>query len=301
MIVLLGARGFLATHTRLALHGQNTALVSRYQPTSSPLMDSEKWIDYSDFENEAGEEVLRNAKAVVYFLETAVEGPSQSSLGSEFDEVLSPLASFVERLARIGSSARIVFLSSGATIYGNSPEGETCRELSPLRPVSPYGLGKMCSEEFLKSLSETIDLDFAILRVATTVGRFERSTTQGLVPAALRATLSGRPLQIYGDGTAVSDYVCATDVGEAITAAALSPGVLNDTWNVGSGIGRSVLEVLSLVEKVTGLPIPYEMLPARPTDVDRVVLDTSQITSDLGWRPRQDIDQAIEEMWLYEY
>jgi UDP-glucose 4-epimerase len=118
-----------------------------------------------------------------------------------------------------------------------------------------------------------------VLRVSNAVGRWQNDNTQGIVSISLRAVRDGRPITLYGGGSQIRDYVDADDVAEAVLAACLDRRHVDRIWNVGSGIGRSVKEVIRLVQEVTGRPVPVR--PARPVDVAAIMLNCTRIRRDL--------------------
>jgi UDP-glucose 4-epimerase len=161
-----------------------------------------------------------------------------------------------------------VFPSSGGTIYGNV-DAPSVSETAPARPTSGYSFGKHMTEEALRLFARGSALTYTILRFSNPYGPGQVvKHDQGLIPAILSAAADGREFQIYGDGGAVRDYVFIADAVEALVRAILSPEASrNETVNVGSGQGASVLEVIALCEEflTRRLPLASARRTARPS------------------------------------
>lgn len=187
----------------------------------------------------------------------------------------------------------LTYLSSGGAIYGNPatlpvPEDAACH------PLSPYGITKLAAERYVL-IAVRQGLDARILRVANAYGCFQRPRTgQGLVAALLHAASSEEPVELFGDGTQVRDYVDVRDVASAVVALLDAGG--DAVLNVGSGTGHRVADVVALVEAATGLRVPVRRLPSRPTDVREIVLDTTRLSELVPWRPRP-LEVGLPEMW----
>ncbi len=170
-------------------------------------------------------------------------------------------------------------------------------EDAPTQPISGYGLGKLMIEQALAFVGRTRGLAYNVLRVSNAVGRGQNNDAQGIVSIALRAARDRTPVDLYGGGSQVRDYVDVDDVADAVLAACLDRRHVDRIWNVGSGIGRSVAEMIGLVEEVTGRPVPVRHLPARPIDVAAIVLDCSRIRRDLNWVAGRPIEATIADVW----
>lgn len=120
---------------------------------------------------------------------------------------------------------------------------------------------------------------------------------QGIVGVTLRAVRDGIPVRLFGGGTQVRDFVDADDVAEAIFAASIDMSYRAATWNVGSGVGMTILDMLGLVSRVIGRPIAIEHAPPRNLDVPHAVLDCRKVASELGWTAKTPIEESIASLW----
>ena len=300
MILLIGGNGFIGRHLAALLHdrGLTAAVVTRRAARAgkadgggaAPVIDAEA------FAGVAGDRLLADAEAVVYLASASVPSTFAAEPWREIPVNVEPAARFFARCATINPAARLVLISSGGTVYGRTG-GTPVTEDAPTRPISGYGLGKLMIEQALAFVGRTRGLAYNVLRVSNAVGRWQNNNAQGIVSIALRAARDRTPIDLYGGGSQVRDYVDADDVADAVLAACLDRRHVDRTWNVGSGIGRSVAEMIGLVEGVTGRPVPVRHLPARPIDVAAIVLDCTRIRRDLGWVAARPIEATIADVW----
>lgn len=300
MIILFGANGFLGRHTceLLARRGEQAIAVSRKPDPGffAQFAPSVRCMEADEFDSSAGVEAITRARAIVYFAWASVPATFAKEPWREVGENVKPAFRFFLRVAEFAPEAKIVFLSSGGTVYGRegtAPKPET----SPTRPISSYGIGKLMAEEALAFVGRAKGSPFAILRVSNAVGRWQTSTTQGVVGAALRAARDGIPIKLFGGGMQVRDFVDADDVAEAIYAASMDTTHQAATWNVGSGVGIAIRDLVDSVSQMIGKPIAIEHAPPRALDVPHVVLDCSKVARDLGWTAKTSLDRSIAGLW----
>jgi UDP-glucose 4-epimerase len=299
MILLIGGNGFIGRHLVALLRdrGRSAAVVTRRATRAeevhggaAPVVDAEA------FAGVAGDRLLADAEAVVYLASASVPSTFAAEAWREIPVNVEPSARFFARCAATNPAAKLVLLSSGGTVYGRTA-GASVPEDAPTRPISGYGLGKLMIEQALAFIGRTRGLAYNVLRVSNAVGRWQTDDTQGIVSIALRAARDCTLIDLYGGGSQVRDYIDADDVADAVLAACQDRRHVDRIWNVGSGIGRSVAEMIGLVEEVTGRPVPVRHLPARPIDVAAIVLDCSRIRRDLNWVAGRPIEATIADVW----
>lgn len=195
---------------------------------------------------------------------------------------------------RAAGVRRIVFASSGGTVYG-VPRAVPVDELAPTEPISAYGINKLMVEKYLQLYARLGGPRALSLRIANPYGPFQSPfRRQGLVAALIETVLAGRPVEIWGDGQVVRDFLYVQDLAEAMLAACRYDGP-ETVLNVGSGVGRSVLEVTASICDILGRP-PATVIhqPARQVDVPANVLDVTRIERALGWSPRTDWTEGVQ-------
>lgn len=196
-------------------------------------------------------------------------------------------AALLERLARAAPSALVVFLSTGA-VYGNTGP-EPAAETRPPHPLGAYARGKLATERQLLKIAPERSL---ILRAGNLL--IERSAAdrgQGILPRLIMAAREGRPVEIWGDGGAVKDYLHVSDFCAALLR--LLQEQIRGIFNVGSGQSHSVLEMIGCVERATGRKIERIHRPAFPWDVQECRLDCRRLQKAIPWSPRLSLEEAV--------
>jgi len=183
---------------------------------------------------------------------------------------------------------QVVFVSSGGTVYG-VPQHMPIREDHPTDPISAYGIHQLLVEKHLGLLTHRHGLQTVVLRVANPFGPYQLpGRGQGLIATLIARRLSGRPVDIWGDGMVIRDFFHVADLVDAALAAAAYGG-RERVLNVGSGIGRSVRDVVGAIDAMLGLEGAEVVHRAgRAVDVPINVLDIGRIRRVLGWAPRMD-------------
>jgi len=216
--------------------------------------------------------------------------------------------------ALVGAGVRRMVFSSTCATYGEPkqiPIAETC----PQWPVNPYGWSKLMIERMLDSYDKSYGLKFVALRYFNAAGATERcgehhEPESHLVPNVTSAALGeARELKVFGndyptpDGTAIRDYVHVADLAEAHICALdyLERTGESDFFNVGTGQGYSVLEVIECARKVTGCPIPMRIAARRPGDPPKLVADAAKAEATLGWKAvASDLPSILRSQWEWQ-
>ena len=261
------------------------------------------------------ERLLKTEKveAVIHFAAYIAVGESTQNPELYFSNNVGGTLSLLTAMAAAGVS-RMVF-SSTAAVYG-TPDKTLITEDLPYAPVSPYGESKVMVEKILGWLDQYRGLRSISLRYFNACGaepgsglgeRHDPETH--LIPLLLRAIKTGRPITIFGDdydtpdGTCIRDYIHVSDLAAAHVLAlqALLNGGGSDVFNVGTGSGHSVLEVVRAVEEVTGQTVPRSIGPRRAGDPPALVADSTKLQRKLGWRPRYvSLHDIVKTAWDFE-
>ena len=256
--------------------------------------------------------LLAGVDAVVHFAAYIAVGESVRQPELYYSNNIGGTLSLLEAMARAGVN-KLVF-SSTAAVYGN-PERVPIPEDARIDPVSPYGESKAIVEKILRSLDQYRGLRSIALRYFNACGgepdaglgeRHDPETH--LIPLLLKAAVTGQPVQIFGndyptpDGTCTRDYIHVSDLAAAHVAALehLLAGGASDTFNVGTGHGHTVMEVLRATEEITGIKVPYQIAPRRDGDAAELVADAAKLRRTLAWRPeRSDLNAILRDAWDY--
>ena len=209
----------------------------------------------------------------------------------------------------VGLGVGQLVLSSSAAVYG-TPDVDVVTEATPCRPESPYGESKLVCEWLLRALARVTPMTQTSLRYFNVVGSgypdLYDTSPHNLFPLVLRALSEGRTPVVRGtdydtpDGSCVRDYVHVQDVADAHVAAArvLDSGQpLETVYNLGSGAGVSVLEIMAAVARATGIAFEPEIAGRRAGDPSRIVASGELAARDLGWAVRHDVDACVRTAW----
>ncbi len=330
MILVTGGAGYIATHTLVELDSSGYEFVI-YDNLSNSSMESlkrvEKIIDKT-IEFEQGD--IRDKKtlqkvfqkydidSVIHFAGLKAVGESVEKPLEYYDNNVNGTISLL-KVMRENSCKKIVF-SSSATVYGN-PKTVPIKEDFPLSATNPYGKTKLFIEEILKDVGLSDD-DFkvVILRYFNPVGAHKSGTIgedptgipNNLMPFIAQTAIGKREyLSVFGgdydtpDGTGVRDYIHVVDLAIAHVKAmdyiySQSSSIENLTFNIGTGHGYSVLDLLKAFEKVSGKKIPYKIVERRVGDIASCYADPSYAKEKLGWEAKRDLEQMCKSSWNWQ-
>ena len=195
--------------------------------------------------------------------------------------------------ARQAGSRKVVFASSGGTIYGDpDPEELPIRETRPQQPLSPYGVAKKAVGDYLVAYRQLHDLEFTALALANIYGpRQNPHGEAGVVAIFGQRLLAGEPCTLYGDGTSTRDYTFVDDVVDAFARSMdAGDGLL---LNVGTGVETPLRHLYDTIATAVGSSSEPLYAPARPGELHRSCLDPGRAAIHLGWRPWTSLDQGI--------
>lgn len=252
-------------------------------------------------------------EAVMHFAALTYVGESVADPGKYYRNNVLGTLSLLEAMRdhRVG---RLVFSSTAAT-YG-TPDTVPIQECAPKQPINPYGHSKLTAEQMIADFSKAYGLRAAVLRYFNAAGADPdgeigecHDPEAHLIPLAMQAvTEDGQPLTVFGDdyptpdGTCIRDYVHVSDLAHAHVQALahLGNGVGVDAYNLGTGQGASVREVLSAIELVAGKRVPYTIGSRREGDPAELVSDPSKAMRELAWKPAQsDLATVVRTAWAW--
>jgi UDP-glucose 4-epimerase len=192
---------------------------------------------------------------------------------------------------------RIVFTSSGGTIYGPARE-LPITEAHPQNPINAHGITKLAVEKYMQMFHHLYGLDYAILRPSVPYGpRQNPLGRQGAVAVFLYRVASGLPVTIWGDGRVTRDYFYVSDMADALIAAAGRELGEHHIFNIGGAEEVSLNCLLEHVEETVGVKALVEYQPGRKFDASRIVLDTSLARQELGWQPCVSLADGLRRTW----
>jgi UDP-glucose-4-epimerase GalE len=313
-ILVTGGAGYIGSHTvRLLLErGHEATVYDSLVFGHRQAVPADRLIvgDLRDADRLDHALVANRIDAVIHFAAFAFVGESVVDPAKYYQNNLVNTLTLMERMRRNGVK-RMVFSSTCAT-YG-APERVPITEDLPQAPINPYGWTKLFIERALMDYASAYNWGFAALRYFNAAGASPKGDIgedhvpeTHLIPLVLQTILGQRPqIEIFGadyptpDGTCVRDYIHVDDLA---TAHLLALGKLTDgaalKYNVGTGRGYSVREVIQAAERVTGKKVPVKESARRPGDPPELVASPAKIGKELGWRPRYlEIEPILETAW----
>jgi UDP-glucose 4-epimerase len=252
---------------------------------------------------------------VVHFAGLKAVGESVEKPLLYYDNNIAGSITLFEEMAAAG--VKSVVFSSSATVYGD-PATVPITEDFPLSATNPYGRSKLVIEEMLRDIAHAdADWRVALLRYFNPVGAHAsgligedpRGIPNNLMPYVAQVAVGRRPhLNVFGgdyptpDGTGVRDYIHVVDLARGHVAALDKLHGLGgvQTWNLGTGCGVSVLDMVRAFEAASGQPVPYEVVARRPGDVAQCWADPARAARDLGWRAEYDLPRMCADTWRWQ-
>lgn len=296
--LVIGATGLLGygiTH-ELSKKGWNVRAVGKEYLVDSNIFPSDVEYICGDFYDEAFlSAALKNTDVVFFFLSSTFPSTSINSLELEISRTLRGLDYLIRKM-RDADVTYIVFPSSGGTVYGDIKTG-VAKECDVLKPTTPYGIGKMMCEEMLKFYSQ-FGISSTILRIGNVYGSpFERRTSQGVIEVFIQKALRGGVATIWGDALmSVRDYIFMDDFSEAVATIGEHKAKGVDIYNLSSGIGTTLDEIIRAINKHVDKPLRVKYVKNdSASSIKRIVLDMTKFKSVTGWEPKYNIESGIAE------
>jgi UDP-glucose 4-epimerase len=296
--LVLGGSGFMGSHLVELLVDRGWEVRGFSQSAAhwqSKAASAVSWVA-GDFRDPKAVADAVDGCDYVYHLVGATN-PASSNRDVIFDAEtnLIPTLRLLEACVR-AKVRRIVFSSSGGTVYG-ATDSSPISEGRPTEPRSSYGIIKLATEKYLELFHHLHGLDYTVLRVANCYGpRLPVAGEQGVVGSFLDRLNRGDPIEVWGDGAVTRDYVYVGDVAQAFLAA-LGQQSPFKIFNVGTGVGTSLVDLIALMEKVTGRRAAMIKKPARPVDVPVNILDPTRAHQFLGWQAGTPLELGLLHTW----
>ncbi|SRR6266571_8350469 len=299
---LIGGSGFIGSHlaSLLAASGRELIVVGRSAAPVRKLPRGAKYVcgDYGD--QQLLRTLLSQTDEVVDLAYATVPKTSFADPVFDIQANLPPSVSML-RSAADASLRRVVLISSGGTVYGVA-RSLPINEEHPTDPISPYGITKLTIEKYGLMFNRLTGLPVVIVRPGNAFGPGQiPEAGQGFVATAIARVLGKREVTLYGQEGTIRDYVYVTDVARGITSA-LEHGLPGCCYNIGTGVGKSNLDVLRTIEPLAsthGRRIELRVDEQRGFDVSANILDSARLREVSGWTPRVPFESGVEETWNF--
>jgi UDP-glucose-4-epimerase GalE len=312
-ILVTGGAGYVGSHcaSYLAQRGFSVVTLDNLSAGHEQAASGELIVgDIRDYDLLC-ELLGRDVDAVMHFAALMQVDESSRQPLEYFDTNVNGTLCLLRAMQATGVQRLVV--SSTCAVYG-TPQQVPISEDCPLLPINPYGETKAIMESLLRHAKTAFGLKSISLRYFNAAGAaFDGSLGEAhhpethLIPLALNAASGGTPLRVFGndfptkDGTCIRDYVHVEDlaIAHGIALERLLNARPGGVWNLGSGLGYSVMEIIKAVEDVSGRPVVYQLGPPRPGDPPELIADTRRAQESLHWQPRCDLETIIRDAWAW--
>lgn len=301
--LVLGADGFIGSHLTEALLARGHRVrafdhFAKNQPKNlAPDLDNMQ-LFAGDFHNKQQlKDALDGIEYVFHFISTTNQPDSAKDPFVDLETNVQMSVELFELCATV-KVKRVIFPSSGGTVYGRSTP-TAFSERDSVEPVSPYAIGKATIESYLRYFKQASNLDSITFRISTAYGERQNLVgNQGVIPIFLNLIKQAKPLPIMGDGQMVRDYIYVKDIAETIANVFDKPHK-HSIYNLASSQPTSLSDLIKIFEQVTGQKTKIEKLPPRPFDVSRLVLDTTRLVNEFNLKPSTPLKEGIARTWQY--
>lgn len=294
-VVVLGGAGFIGRATVAMLRERGDAVRvyghARGLARAGDALEGAELVAGEIGDAAAVLRAIDGADAVIHLAHSTVPG---SSMADPAGDVEANVAGNVRWLARLreASPGLLLFVSSGGTVYGRA-QRPLVAEDHPTEPISPYGISKLALEKYVAMFAEAAGVRHLVARPANVYGPGQRlDAGQGVVGVSVSRALRGEPIEIWGTGEVRRDYLYVRDAARALVALLGVEGQ-ETVFNVGSGEGRSVLDIVGALREVLPTPPEVRFAPGRVIDVPDNVLDSTRLRRATGWAPEVSFPEGL--------
>lgn len=303
--LIIGGAGYIGTHLvpELLATGRRVTVLGRRAIPAYELPQGVAYVtgDFARLDLISG--LLDCHQEVIHLAYATVPNTSFENPLADLLQNLPPTVQLFAEVADRGG--KLVLVSSGGTVYGEAIK-LPIRENHPTKPISPYGVTKLTLENYAHLYAVTHGLQFICIRPANAYGVGQRPFVgQGFIATAMASAMRGQPIRIFGQSGTIRDYLYVSDLAAGIVST-LKNGHLSETYNLGSGVGLSNMDVIKAIAplvKELGYEVRVEHLPERAFDVKANVLDSTKLQAHTGWKPKVEFDDGLRRTceWLREY
>ncbi|MCB1754085.1 MAG: NAD-dependent epimerase/dehydratase family protein [Gammaproteobacteria bacterium] len=301
-VLAIGAAGFvgLSAISRLYETGHKVRIADTRDRllNTLPLIQNYEQVVLDWPDTQYLNNALEGIDVVLHFAWTTSPASSMRNIEADAMQNILPSIKLAEACVEHRVN-RLIFMSSGGTVYGNVAE-EIIDESHVTSPLCAYGVSKLSVEKYLYIFSKKHNLDTISLRISNPYGNFQLLGSKvGAIASFLRHTHKGKPINLFGDGGTVRDYLHIDDVSKAIALAVEMNTMGAEVFNISSGIGYSLQDTLDIIKAVSGKEIEINRLEERRFDVRHIVLSSKRFQNTTGWQPQIELPQGIAMMWKY--
>lgn len=298
-VLIIGGNGFIGSHLTQFLvdQGQEVTVYSRSQNCYCSPISNVTYITGDLADQALLTSALKNIDIVYQLVSSTVPSTSNQNPINDVNfnviNTLKLLESCVD-----ASVKKVIFPSSGGTVYG-IPRSTPIAEEHPTNPICSYGITKLMIEKYLALFHYLHGLDYTILRIANPYGSYQNPKGKiGAITIFLHQIMQNRPIQIWGDGEIIRDYLYIADVIQALYNAQ-TQNLSEKLFNIGSGEGISLNLLIEKIRAVISHDFKVEYVSSRAVDVSSNVLDISRAKQMMGWQPSIPLEIGLQKTWQW--
>lgn len=300
--LVLGANGFIGSHLvdQLIEQGEYIRAFDRFGDSEARFMPNDKKIEIfpGNFLNKNDlSQALNGVEYVFHLISTTTPATAENDPLIDIDTNVRMSVELLEECVT-QKIKKIIFASTGGAIYGDIKVAGPINEETSPQPISPYAIGKLTIEHYLRYFNRKFGLPSLTYRISNPYGeRHSPVNRQGVIPIFLEHIAKSEQITLLGDGSMVRDYVYVKDVASLVAKTFKQAN--QPLYNLGSGQGVSLNQLIEIIKKVTGREVKIDRKPKPTTFVQNVVLDTSLFNNEFGLVPETSLEEGIAKTWEY--
>jgi UDP-glucose 4-epimerase len=302
-IVLIGGSGFIGLNFANYFFSNNyrVRIICRNKFDMSKLISNKIEIYILDIkETNKLLNAISGFENIIWLANTLIPGIKTIKETDAFNDNVFPIINFFKNNNDTVYFKKFIYISSGGTIYGNNESNSPSNETSKTDPISLYGKIKLQSENYIKYYKNTVNSDIYIIRPSNVYGIYQNfNKPQGIIGFLFKSVLENGTIDIYGDGNIIRDYINVSDLAFAIFLCVENLYFNNklSIYNIGSDIGYTINDVISLINTITNHNIKTNVLPPREFDCNFNILDSNKIKNELNWKAETNLKEGLTTLW----
>ncbi len=304
-ILILGADGFIGSNLAKSLHKERKYKIFAFDLFKDGLSknldcfsDDFIMIQGNFLNRDDLKKALKGIDYVFHFISLTTPGSSMNDPLIDVDTNIRGTITLLDECAN-AKVKRVIFSSSGGAIYGNTQK-ELLSEDDSTNPISPYAISKLTIEKYLEYYKMNRELDYLILRYANPYGPGQNVVgSQGIIPIFLNLVKQGKPITIFGDGKNIRDYIYVDDLVN-ITKLIFTKKTKHSIYNIGSGLGVSINNIVDIMQDMVGKKIAINYQPDRHVDVRSIVLNMDRTMNEIGNISITNLRNGIKNLGMSE-
>lgn len=247
--------------------------------------------------------IVEQMDNIIWLLHSSVPAESMDDYLGDLSNNIFPFVKFLNYIKKLPNLFKFLYFSSGGTIYGNPYENKPLKETSIKNPISQYGLTKLIAERYIDIILAEANFSKYIIRPSNVYGPGQNlSKPQGIIGHALKSAYYDHPFYLFGEGNNIRDFIYITDLVNLITKV-----IDNDNskinsmniFNLGSGLGIKISELLKLIMQVSNKKLNVVYKPERVFDIKYNVLDVGKVKNNYNWEPAVNLNTGVDNVWKW--